>query len=100
MLWQPLVSAADRAERWLPGRWLDADYADVPAAFVLVRSEKANHAEQKNAGKHLLGDSTRELKGVHQTVRAALCLSGRCRSGAGALCQQAETTGDCATATC
>ena len=34
----------------------------MPQRWLLVRSEKANHAEQKTLAKHLLGDSTRELK--------------------------------------
>ena len=54
----PLTALGDGYQ----GRWLDADYADVPQRWLLVRSEKANHAEQKTLAKHLLGDSTRELK--------------------------------------
>ena len=93
--WQPLVSAADRAGRWPPGRWLDADYADVLQRWLLVRSERPTMPSRKRC-QAPAGRQHPRAQGVHQTVRAALCSSGRCRSGAGALCQRAETTGDCA----
>ena len=46
--------------------------------WLLVRSV-GQPCRAETLAKHL-GDSTRELKAFTKTVRAAFCLSGRCRS--------------------